>query len=194
MLEEAANVEEGNGVYVEDGGRLEAMDSAVKACGCTGIVASGSGVVKLARCRINGSTHGIKCATTVGNVSLRDCVLIDNREIGIELPPVGQVPQGLTCCTLRGTSISKSWYPIAQVLDINSGEWVQTVEELTGICMDSRTQLQELTDEDGDAGDWRDYGSDGFSFDSWRTGWSWMVPGRDMKAIERAGYIGDIAR
>ena len=126
LFEEPVESNLGCGIFVGEGGRLEAVDSVLKNAEEYGLVTCG--VSKLARCRIMGSQVGARMVVNSRDHSpqliLKGCILQDNREIGVYLPTVGDfgdhddTSPGRFRCVLQGSTISRSWYPVAGVVSI----------------------------------------------------------------------------
>jgi len=162
LFEEPVDSNLGCGIFVESGGRLEAVDSVLKNAEEYGLVTCG--VSKLAQCRIMGSQVGARMVFKFGDpgpqLILKACILQDNREIGVYLPSVfefgdqDEESQWPFCCVLQGSTISRSWYPVAQKTAPDTHweryPWVTPPQEFVGLRMDARSQLQELTEADYD--------------------------------------------
>lgn len=171
IFEEPMDANLGCGIIVDEGGRLEAVDSVVRDFEEYGLVTYG--VSKLARCRITGSKVGARMVDdhpTLDKVGaqliLKGCILQNNREMGVYLPPVCNFlladgrgkPEDESSwsfrCVLQGSTISRSWYPVAQKTASDTHweryPWVETLEDLVGFRMDERSQLQELAEADYD--------------------------------------------
>lgn len=169
LFEEAPDSSCGCGIFVDTGGRLEAVDSAVKNAADYGLVTSG--VAKLRRCRVVGSKVGARMTTVSGvQLVLKDCILKDNRDIGIYLPPLndfrstharlgGRFPaldesSWPFRCTLKRSTVSRSWYPVAQKVFPDTRwerhPWVEPPEQFGGLQMDRFSRLQALAEADYD--------------------------------------------
>lgn len=163
LLEEAPDSTWGCGIFVERAGRLEAVESVVKNAAEYGLVTFGTS--KLAQCRIMGSKVGVRLVGAQrAQLLLKACIVQDNRDIGVYLPPVwdfdhnsGERHDESTWpfrCILKGSSVTKSWYPIAQKMQSDTRweryPWVEPPDDFVGLRMDTSSQLQELTEADYD--------------------------------------------
>eukprot|EP00931_Biecheleriopsis_adriatica_P103399 TRINITY_DN78242_c0_g1_i1.p1 TRINITY_DN78242_c0_g1~~TRINITY_DN78242_c0_g1_i1.p1 ORF type:complete len:451 (+),score=52.35 TRINITY_DN78242_c0_g1_i1:135-1487(+) len=161
LFEEPPDSNLGCGIFVDEGGRLEAVDSVLKNAQEYGLVTFG--VSKLARCRIMGSQVGARMVAGAHQdpqLILKGCILQDNREIGVYLPTAGSfgnqddessLPPR---CMLQGSTISRSWYPVAQKTWQDTPwerhPWVEPPQDYVGLLVDTRSQLQQLTEADYD--------------------------------------------
>jgi len=163
IFEEAPDSSWGCGIFVNEAGCLEAVDSVVKNADEYGLATSG--IAKLARCRIMGSKVGARLMADEGaQLILKGCIFQDNREIGVYLPPVWCFDQGNGDrddestwpfrCILKGSSIIRSWYPMAQKTRSDTHweryPWVEPPLDFAGLRMDACSELQELTEADYD--------------------------------------------
>mmetsp|Transcript_48764 Transcript_48764/g.139479 ORF Transcript_48764/g.139479 Transcript_48764/m.139479 type:complete len:459 (-) Transcript_48764:168-1544(-) len=167
LFEETPDSSWGCGIFVKEAGCLEAVESVVKNAAEYGLVTWGS--AKMAQCRILGSKVGARLLEAQGaQLLLKGCILQDNREIGVYLPPVWCFDQVLSStngnrddestwpfrCILKGSSVTRSWYPVAQKSQSDTCweryPWVEPPEDFVGLRMDATSQLQALTEADYD--------------------------------------------
>jgi len=176
----------GDGILAHAGAELRLFDCAIKRCPYIGVELY-CPVAELIRCRITGCKVGIRWGRneehvtpeglyghvalweSFGTLAVKGCDLRDNRINGLELPCLeefGQAedwPDGRFLCVVEHSSISGSWYPLAQRKELHRGslwvnpflarreygsanEWISSQAESLGLEVDDSTTLQPLVD------------------------------------------------
>eukprot|EP00747_Dinoflagellata_sp_TGD_P170389 gnl/TRDRNA2_/TRDRNA2_201823_c0_seq1.p1 gnl/TRDRNA2_/TRDRNA2_201823_c0~~gnl/TRDRNA2_/TRDRNA2_201823_c0_seq1.p1 ORF type:complete len:670 (+),score=98.74 gnl/TRDRNA2_/TRDRNA2_201823_c0_seq1:290-2011(+) len=166
----------GHGVVVAPGGELRLRETAIKGMTETG-VCLGCRSAEVIQCRISGCKTAVHwdllpggASADAARLSIRDCILLHNRETGIQLPTPSatsgtaqrllntSAPCGFFCSVER-SSITRTWYPLAQQLE--DGSWASCFAECVGLTVDERTELSPLTVDEAEAEDWKDDSTSG---------------------------------